>query len=348
MDYSDWAPRDVRALISAGKLQGQTSGMCAGYAQANLCILPKAQAFDFLLFCMRNPRPCPILEVGEVGCRQMGAMARGDDVCTAFPKYRIWRAGELVEEVTDISAYWQDDLVYFLIGCSFSFESELLQAGVPVRHIEEGRNVPAKDRFLAILATLVGASAVDEYALMLPAALNFGLIPDEVVELIYQAVPYLGIGRVRPFFKVTNKIFDYRGETITDPSRSTITGESRLEKGVEKQVEIFGEAVRNSYQEGPEDTRHIKKWLANMFGDYYTRKGLSIAHREMITFCFLSAQGGCEPQLKAHVEGNLNVGNSKKYLINIASQCVPYIGYPRTLNALRCIQDGYTAWEAKQ
>ena len=142
MDYSDWAPRDVRALISAGKLQGQTSGMCAGYAQANLCILPKAQAFDFLLFCMRNPRPCPILEVGEAGCRQMGAMARGDDVCTAFPKYRIWRAGELVEEVTDISAYWQDDLVYFLIGCSFSFESELLQAGVPVRHIEEGRNVP--------------------------------------------------------------------------------------------------------------------------------------------------------------------------------------------------------------
>ena len=213
---------------------------------------------------------------------------------------------------------------------------------------EEGRNVPAKDRFLAILATLVGASAVDEYALMLPAALNFGLISDEVVELIYQAVPYLGIGRVRPFFKVTNKIFDYRGEAIVDSSRSTITSESRLEKGVEKQVEIFGESMRNSYQEGPEDIRHINKWLANMFGDYYTRKGLSVAHREMITFCFLAAQGGCESQLKAHVEGNLNVGNSKQYLINIASQCVPYIGYPRTLNALRCIQEGFTAWEAKQ
>ena len=136
---------------------------------------------------------------------------------------------------------------------------------------EEGRNVPAKDRFLAILATLVGASAVDEYALMLPAALNFGLIPDEVIELIYQAVPYLGIGRVRPFFKVTNKIFDYRGETVADPSRSTITAASRLEKGVEKQVEIFGESVRHSYEEGPEDTRHIKKWLANMFG--VTRMG---------------------------------------------------------------------------
>lgn len=76
MDYSDWAPRDVRALISAGKLQGQTSGMCAGYAQANLCILPKAQAFDFLLFCMRNPRPCPILEVGEAG-RGAGGRSNG-------------------------------------------------------------------------------------------------------------------------------------------------------------------------------------------------------------------------------------------------------------------------------
>lgn len=153
-------------------------------------------------------------------------------------------------------------------------------------------------------------------------------------------MPYLGIGRVRPFFKVTNKIFDYRGETVVDPSRSTITSESRLEKGVEKQVEIFGESIRNSYQEGPEETRHIKKWLANMFGDYYTRKGLSVAHRENDYLLFLSGSRWREPQLKAHVEGNLNVGNSKQYLINIASQCVPYIGYPRTLNALRCIQEG--------
>ena len=124
---------------------------------------------------------------------------------------------------------------------------------------EEGRNVPAKDRFLAILATLVGVTAVDEYALMLPPALNFGLIPDEVIELLYQAVPYLGIGRVRPFFKVTNKIFDYRGATVSDPSRSTITSESRFEKGLEKQVEIFGESIRHSYQEGPEDTHVILK-----------------------------------------------------------------------------------------
>ena len=183
---------------------------------------------------------------------------------------------------------------------------------------------------------------------MMPAALNFGVIPDEIVELIYQAVPYLGIGKVRPFFKITNKILDYRDEEIQNPHRSTITSENRLEKGIEKQVEIWGDGLRNFYQSGPEDTRHINKWLSNMFGDYYTRKGLSIKQRELITFCFLMAQGGCEAQLKAHVIGNLNVGNDKKFLISIASQCVPYIGYPRVLNALSCINAGFAEWEVNQ
>ena len=214
--------------------------------------------------------------------------------------------------------------------------------------IEDGCNVAAHSRFLAILATLVGAGATDEYSLMMPAALNFGVIPDEIVELIYQAVPYLGIGKVRPFFKITNKILDYRDEGIQNPHRSTITSENRLEKGIEKQVEIWGEGMRNFYQSGPEDTRHINKWLSNMFGDYYTRKGLSTKQRELITFCFLMAQGGCEAQLKAHVIGNLNVGNDKQFLISIASQCVPYIGYPRVLNALSCINAGFAEWEANQ
>ena len=214
--------------------------------------------------------------------------------------------------------------------------------------IEDGCNVAAHSRFLAILATLVGAGATDEYSLMMPAALNFGVIPDEIVELIYQAVPYLGIGKVRPFFKITNKILDYRDEEIQNPHRSTITSENRLEKGIEKQVEIWGEGMRNFYQSGPEDTRHINKWLANMFGDYYTRKGLSTKQRELITFCFLMAQGGCEAQLKAHVIGNLNVGNDKRFLISIASQCVPYIGFPRVLNALSCINAGFAEWEANQ
>lgn len=142
MDYSSMNPKEIRTLIKEQKITGQTSGMCAGYAQANLCILPKDLAFDFLLFCNRNPKPCPVLEVGDAGSRVIRAMADHADVATDFPKYRIWKNGLLAEEVTDISDIWQDDFVYFLIGCSFSFEAELLEAGIPVRHIEENRNVP--------------------------------------------------------------------------------------------------------------------------------------------------------------------------------------------------------------
>lgn len=142
MDYSSMAPQEVKRLIREQKITGQTSGMCNGYAQANLCILPKEYAFDFLLLCMRNQKPCPILEVGEVGSKEIKSMAEYGDICTDFPKYRIWKNGVLEKEVYDISDYWQDDFVYFLIGCSFSFEAEMLEAGLPVRHIEEGKNVP--------------------------------------------------------------------------------------------------------------------------------------------------------------------------------------------------------------
>ena len=150
MNYANMKPQQVKDLIRSGKIDYQTSGMCNGYAQANLCILPKEYAFDFLLFCMRNPKPCPILEVGDVGSKEIKMMAQYGDICTDFPKYRIWKNGVLEKEVTDISEYWQDDFVYFLIGCSFSFESELLEADVPVRHIEENRNVPMFNTNIAL------------------------------------------------------------------------------------------------------------------------------------------------------------------------------------------------------
>ena len=107
-----------------------------------------------------------------------------------------------------------------------------------------------------------------------------------------------------------------------------------------RQVEIFGENMRGFAQSGPEETRHINKWLAdNCFGDYYTRGGLDTREREMVTLCFLAAQGGCEPQLTAHAKANMVVGNEKAFLIAVVSQCMPYIGFPRTLNAIRCIND---------
>lgn len=142
MNYENLTPSQARHLIREGVITTQTSGLCHGYAQANLCILPKEYAYDFLLFTQRNPKPCPVLEVTDVGNRSLPQIAPDADVARDFPKYRVWRNGVLTEEVTDIESLWQDDFVSFLIGCSFSFEGELLDADVPVRHIEEGKNVP--------------------------------------------------------------------------------------------------------------------------------------------------------------------------------------------------------------
>lgn len=142
MDYSKVSPSEVRSLIREGKITGQTSGMCDGYAQGNLLVLPMAQAYDFLLFTQRNPKSCPVLEVGDVGSRLVKRMAKNADIATDIPKYRVWEKGVMTGEYTDVSRFWRDDFVYFLIGCSFSFEGELMAAGVPVRHIEEGKNVP--------------------------------------------------------------------------------------------------------------------------------------------------------------------------------------------------------------
>lgn len=132
---------DVRHACRKETWTGPTAGLAPGYAQANLVILPREWAFDFLLFCQRNPRPCPLIAVTEAGCWHP-AVAPDADLRTDLPRYRVWRDGQLVEEPNSVSHLWRDDLVSFLIGCSFTFEAALLEAGVPVRHIELGRNVP--------------------------------------------------------------------------------------------------------------------------------------------------------------------------------------------------------------
>ncbi|MEC0883571.1 putative hydro-lyase [Bacillus atrophaeus] len=140
--WNEMAPKNVRALIREGKISGPTAGMSAGYAQANLVTLKKELAFDFLLFCQRNQKPCPVLDVTEAGSPVPAIIAPQADIRTDLPKYRIYQHGVLAEEVTDITPYWEDDFVGFLIGCSFSFEQALINNGIGVRHIEEGTNVP--------------------------------------------------------------------------------------------------------------------------------------------------------------------------------------------------------------
>ena len=141
-DYANMEPAQACRLFRSNAIVRPTSGMCSGYAQCNLIVLPSAQAADFREFARRNPFSCPVLEESAPGSRKLKTIAQDVDLARDFPRYRVWRDGHLVAQPLDVEALWNDDLVAFLIGCSFSFEDALLRAGVPVRHIEEGRNVP--------------------------------------------------------------------------------------------------------------------------------------------------------------------------------------------------------------
>ena len=176
-------------------------------------------------------------------------------------------------------------------------------------------------RMMAILAALLGCQGVEEYRVLLPAALRAGITPVQVKEILYQSVAYLGIGRVRPFFSVTNQVLTEQGVALPLEPGSTTTAETRLAAGNQAQVDIFGEGMRGFQNSGPEESRHINRWLAdNCFG-----------------------LGGCEPQLTSHAGANLRIGNDNAFLIQVISQCLPYIGYPRSLNALRCVNDAAQA-----
>ena len=224
------------------------------------------------------------------------------------------------------SDLWRTDPEFIERFGNFAFDEVINQ---PDQGLDD------KTRYMAILAVLIGSQSVDLFQGMAQAALNFGITPVELKEIIYQAVAYLGMGRVMPFLKAANEILEARGLKLPLEPQATVSTdrEERRERGTQAQVEIFGDNMRDFWKGG-----HINYWLAdNCFGDYYTRKGLDYKQREMITFCFLYAQGGCEPQVTAHALGNFNVGNDKDFLIRVVSQCLPYIGYPRSLNALACV-----------
>ena len=169
---------------------------------------------------------------------------------------------------------------------------------------EDGQQLPGETRYLAILATLIGCGGVDAYEEILPRAME-------------------------------NGVFSRSGIALPLPGQATTTMENRLEKGVAAQAAIFGDRMKEAWKQS-----HINRWLAdNCFGDYYTRNGLNGQEREMITFCFLLAQGGCENQLRGHTAGNFGVGNGKEKLYSVVEQCMPYIGYPRSLNAMSIIDE---------
>ena len=135
-------PREVRRAIRERRHTGHTAGLAPGYVQGNVCILPREYADEFRLFCERNPKPCPLLAMSEPGNPRLPALGEDLDIRTDVPLYRIFKAGKLEGDVTNLSDLWRDDLVTFILGCSFSFEEALMAAGLHLRYVEEGRNVP--------------------------------------------------------------------------------------------------------------------------------------------------------------------------------------------------------------
>lgn len=199
--------------------------------------------------------------------------------------------------------------------------------------------LPVTTRLITQLAALIGAGALGEFTVMLDAGLAVGLAPVQIKEIVYQAVPYAGMGRVFDFLNTTNQVLADHGITLPLEPQSTTTPQTRLEAGARVQGQIIGaETLESLYADAPADQIHIQRLLsANCFGDHYTRTGLDTATRELVTFSILVAQGGCDPQVRGHVQANLNVGNTRETLISVATQLLPYIGYPRTLNALAAI-----------
>jgi 4-carboxymuconolactone decarboxylase len=202
-------------------------------------------------------------------------------------------------------------------------------------------SLDTRTRLMVLLASMIACQALREYRVMLGAALTVGVTPVEVKEIVYHAVPYVGMAKAFDFIHATNDVLTERGVELPMPGQSTTTPEDRMEKGLAVQKRIVGsEAVEAMYAEAPEDEMHIQSYLSgNCFGDHFTRTGIDLRTRELLTLSMLIALGGCEPQVRGHVSANLNIGNDRARLIDVVTQLLPFIGYPRTLNGLRMIDE---------
>ncbi len=197
-----------------------------------------------------------------------------------------------------------------------------------------------RTRILVTLASAIAQQAAETYRLTLRAAMANGITPVEIKEVLYHAVPYVGMAKVVDFIGVTNDFLTVNGVELPLEGQSTTSPETRFEKGLALQKEIFGGQIDRMYEAAPQNQKHIQRYLsANCFGDYQTRTGLDARQRELLTFSILVSLGGCESQVKGHIQGNLNVGNGKDTLLAVVTQLLPYIGYPRTLNAVACLNE---------
>lgn len=213
---------------------------------------------------------------------------------------------------------------------NFAFDEVLRESRLDVR-----------TRLMIQLAAIIACQAVREFRAMAGAALTVGVTPVEIKEIVYQAVPYVGLAKVFDFLHAANEVLTERGVDLPLPPQSTTTPDTRMEKGLAVQKQIVGaERVEQLYASAPADQQHIQRFLSdNCFGDYLTRGGVDVPTRELLTLSMLVALGGCDAQVKGHVAANLNVGNDRGRLIDVITQLLPFIGYPRTLNGLRAVDE---------
>ena len=207
--------------------------------------------------------------------------------------------------------------------------------------VYEHSTLTEKESVLVTLASLIACQSPKAFKKILLSAINKYVTPEEVKELLYQSVPYVGFGRAHNFFGVTIKVFEKKGIEMPLENRSNTTPENRRKKGRELQDRYFGaEMIQMMNDNSPEGQEHFNRFLEGFcFGDFYTRDGLNDQQRELITFVFIATLGGCENQLRGHTQGNLNVGNDKKKLVSAITVILPYIGFPRSLNALAIINE---------
>ena len=208
------------------------------------------------------------------------------------------------------------------------------------KEVQEYGALDIKPRLMVTLASNIASQAQAEYRITLESALNEGIAPIEIKEILYQSVAYAGMAKVRDFIGITNDILLARGVRLPLEGQSVVSSETRFNKGLELQKSIFGERIEQMHKNAPDNQKHIQRYLsANGFGDYQTRSGLNVKTRELITFSILVSLGGCESQVKSHIQGNANVGNNKDTLLAVVTQLLPFIGYPRTLNAIACLNE---------
>lgn len=201
-------------------------------------------------------------------------------------------------------------------------------------------NLTDKLRELITLVVLATNQTSDQLKAHVWAALNIGASPVEIKEAIYQCAPYLGFPKTLNAIQQINEVFKTGNIVLPAESQKQVTEETRFDEGLKIQKSIFGDIIDQMHKNAPENQKHIQNYLsAFCFGDIYTRGALDLKTRELLTLCILSALGGCESQVKSHVFGNLNVGNDKKIMLEAVTQCLPYIGFPRALNAISCINE---------